>query len=127
MNIFTTPAVLTKYNPRKDRSVTISFETDEKSAEQIAELHGIMGTYGALVFKAEDQLTPKELKEIKSLDLEMAGKSKSERLRNVLYVLHQQENKGSYKDEYAVVKRDFNDYYAQKMEEIINHYKGKLE
>jgi len=114
--MFTTPAILTKYNPRKDKSVTISFETDEKSAEQVAELHGLISQYGALVFKPENQLTPQEIKEIDDLDIEMTGKTKSQRLRNVIYRLHEQEG-----------GVNFNLFYAQKMEEIINHIKSKLE
>lgn len=111
-----TPAILTKYNPRKDKSVTISFETNEKNVQQIMELHNLMGTYGGLVFKPEDQLTPQELKEIDDMSFEMHGKSKSNRLRDVLYILHKQEGEG-----------DFKDYYAEKMESIINQIKGRLE
>jgi hypothetical protein len=115
MNKLLTPAILTKYNPRKDKSITISFETDEKSAEQVMELHGLMGMYGVLLFKPVDQLTKAEIKEIDALDMEMAGKSKATRLRDVLYVLHKQEGEG-----------DFKDYYADKMERIINQIKDKL-
>lgn len=111
MKIFTTAAILVKYNPRKDRSVTITFETDEKNAGQVMELHGLMGTYGGLVFKPEDQLTPQEIKEIDSLDLEMGGKTKSQRLRNKLYIKWQQVgNKGD----------DFNNFYARSMDKIID-------
>lgn len=114
MNKLITPAVLTKYNPRKDKSVTITFETDEKNANQIMELHELMGKYGGLVFKPESQLTVAEIKEIDSLDIEASGKTKSQRLRNKLYVKHQQiGNPGD----------SFNNFYARAMDAFIEGIK----
>ena len=111
-----TPVILTSYRPKKDKSVSITFETDEKTAEQIGELHSLTGMYGYLFFKAEDQLTANEIKQINELETEISGKSKSKRLMNVLFRLHEQGGEGS-----------FNDFYANKMESIINKYKSKLD
>tara|TARA_R100001244_G_scaffold124761_1_gene94645 strand:+ start:134 stop:502 length:369 start_codon:yes stop_codon:yes gene_type:complete len=122
MNNLIIPAILTKYNPRKDKSVTISFETQELSTSQVMELHELMGKYGGLMFKPEDQLTKAEIKEIDELDFEMGGKSKSKRLMDVMYLLHKQEQ-----EKLAPHLKDFKDYYAVKMEEMIIHFKNKLE
>lgn len=43
-------------------------------------------------------------------------KSQSQRLRNVLYLLHESNQ----------MEGDFDDYYAEKMEQIINHFKTKI-
>jgi hypothetical protein len=51
-------------------------------------------------------------------DPEVEGKSSSQRLRNVLYVLWQQSNKQTYPE--------FEVYYKAKMERIINQIKDKL-
>ena len=51
-------------------------------------------------------------------DLEVEGKTKSQRLRGVLYVLW---GNGCTKDD------DFNTFYANEMNKIIEHYKNKLD
>jgi hypothetical protein len=108
--------IFTKFNPRKDKSATITFETQEQTSEEIGELHGLTGMYGFLIFKAENQLTPEEVKGINSLETEVHGKTKSKRLMNVLFRLHEQQGEG-----------DFDTFYANKMESIINQIKNKLD
>ena len=43
-------------------------------------------------------------------------KSKSERLRSVLHLVHESNN----------IELDFEDYYNGKMEQIIDHFKRKI-
>lgn len=109
--------VLNGYRPRKDKSVTLTFETQEQGSHDIAEIHDLVGHYGVLFFKNENQLTEKELQELESVELEYFGKTKSKRLKNVLYRLWQQEEEDTSHE----------DFYALEMEKIINHYKNKLE
>ncbi len=45
------------------------------------------------------------------------GKTPSQRLRNVLYVLWEQ----------STQEKEFKEFYKDKLEEIINHFKSKLE
>jgi hypothetical protein len=108
--------VLTKFNPKKDKSATITFETLEQTPEDIGELHALTGTFGYLVFKSENQLTDTEIKDISNLETELRGKTKSKRLMNVLFRLHEQQGEG-----------DFDTFYANKMESIINQIKNKLD
>ncbi len=100
--------ILTKYSPRKDKSVLLSFETQEKTAQEIGELHDLVGTYGFLVFKSENQLTTDEIEDINNLETELHGKTKSKKLQNVLFVRW---NKGD-KD------ITFNEFYAREMDII---------
>ena len=51
-----------------------------------------------------------------SIDLEIEGKTKSQRLRNTLHVYWSQNKQ----------KETFKEFYANEMERIILHYKGKL-
>ena len=116
MNKLITPAILNSYRPKKDKSVSITFETQEYTAQQIGELHGLVGSYGALVFKPEDQLTSAEIKEIDELDLEVGGKTKAQRLRNVLYKVW----------ETTESEVEFKDFYAEKMEGLIDKLKEDI-
>ena len=108
MNKLLTPAILTRYSPRKDKSVSITFETNEVDALFISDLHGKMGMFGGLVFKPEEQLTKEEISEIDSLDFEMTGKTKAQKLRDTLYIKWSKTDKAT----------NFKDYYGQQMDII---------
>jgi hypothetical protein len=50
-------------------------------------------------------------------------RTKAQRLRGVLFKLHEQENAKIPLN----FQTSFDDFYAKKMEEIINHFKSKLD
>lgn len=107
---------LDRSNRKKDKSITITFTTQlEQSSEEFMEIDKLLGTSGVLYYKESGVLTEEEIREIESANIPVEGKSKSQRLRNVLYVLSQQESVD-----------DFKQFYADKMEEIICHFKDKL-
>ena len=110
-------SILKTYRPLKDGSVNVTFETNELNGDELMQIHTLMNTYGVLVFKQESQLTDSEMKELDSLEMEYNGISKSKRFKNVLYRLWEQEGKPF----------TFNEYYAKKMENLIEHFKKKLE
>jgi hypothetical protein len=114
-----TAAQLDNYSPRKDKTISIRFITQEKSPSEVMEIHSMIDTFGYLYFKAEEQLSKGELEHLDVLDTDLFdnGKTQSQRIRNVLYRNWEQNNVG-YKE--------FKDYYKQKTEEIISHYKSKL-
>ena len=103
---------------RADRTVKIVIGTQEnvKAADLFA-LQGQLITLGI----STNELTPDEIELLKNATFEIDdipdSKSPSQRLRNVLYRLWEQAD-GGY--------NDFNLYYLNKMETIINHYKDKL-
>jgi len=106
-----------KANRRKDRSVSLTFITSlEQSTDEFMELDSILNESGVLFFKSNGNLTKEEVKELESTEIENEGKTKSQRLRNVLYILHKQSKSN----------QSFNDFYADKMERIIQHFKDKL-
>jgi len=111
------PTIFTSYRPRVDKSASLTFSTLELDVNKMGLLFSLQGKMGALVFKAESDLTKNEILMCENMEIELGGKTKSERLRNVLY-----RNWELYKEDNA----SFDTYYATKMEMIITHYRGKL-
>jgi len=108
---------------RKDKSVSLTFITSlEQSTDQFSEIDKLLDGTGLIYFKSNGVLTTNELEELDSIDLEIEGKTKSQRLRNVLYVLHTQIHREPNQEQ-----KDFKEFYALEMEKIIEHYKGKLD
>src|SRR5210317_1083834 len=113
------PAILSSYSSLQDRTLKITFETNEPTPEQLTGIAVNQQQFGFLAFK-KDAFKQAEKDVLDGLESEYqdTGKTKSQRLRNVLYVYWQQDNKG-YKS--------FEHYYDYKMENIIEHFKSKLE
>lgn len=113
------PAILDRYSSLKDKTLSLVFHTNEPTPEQLYSIAKNSQKYGFLAFK-DDELRNDEVKLIESLksDEMEQGKTHSQRLRGVLYRNWEQESLG-YKT--------FTDYYNRKMEEIITHYKNKLD
>lgn len=112
-------AVLDSFRSLKDKTLKLSFETNEPTAEQLQNIALNSQKYGYLVFSGQ-QLTPEQLEEIDKAknDLYDNNKTPSKRLRNVLYVWYEQDTKGF---------KTFEDYYLYQMERIIENVKSKLE
>ena len=108
---------LDRANRKKDRSVSLTFVTSlEQSSNEFMEIDELIGDAGVLYFKSNGNLTKEEIKELDSVEIENEGKTKSQRLRGVMFLLSKQDG-----------INDFNSYYAKEMEKIIEHYKNKLE
>ena len=118
MKTFQLPAQLEGYRSLKDRTLKLSFETNELSPEQMANIHYSLNKIGYLAF-APDPFTTKEITDLDNLKVEYddSDKTPSQRLRAVLYRLWEQTPEG-YKT--------FNDFYNSKMEGFITHLKSKL-
>ena len=70
-----------------------------------------------MALKAEN-FTKEEVGQIELLKADDTNfKTPSQRLRNTLYVCWEQKNEGF---------KSFDNYYINKMEEMINHFKNKL-
>lgn len=108
----------TGYRPKKDKSCAITFTSDlEVNSEQIKQFHELLDQRGIVYFSVKGELTQAEIDEIDSVDIELEGKSKSQRLRAVLYILWEQS--GSI--------GDFKNFYSEWMEKIIQGIKDKLD
>lgn len=109
---------LDSFRSLKDKSLKITFETQETTPQQMAEISKNSQTFGYLAFSGT-MLTDEQLSEIDNAktDLYDNAKTPSKRLRNVLYVAFEQDKKGFER---------FEDFYLHQMEKIITHYKNKL-
>lgn len=109
---------LDSFRSLKDKSVKLTFETQETTPEQMAEIAKSSQSFGYLAFSPK-MLSNEQLEAIDNAktDLYDSSKTPSKRLRNTLYVLWEQNNNGYDK---------FEDFYLKTMEKIITHYKDKL-
>lgn len=116
MNLLRTVS-LDRVSRRKDRSVSLTFVTDtEQTPEQLMEIDRQLDQRGVLYFKPKGLLTTAEADELDNVDIELEGKTQSQRLRNVLFVLWQQSEQ----------KQDFKTFYKEKTEAIIQQIKDRL-
>jgi len=107
------PAQLMKIETRTDGSIKVLIETQELSGEEAAKLFGYRGALGYVTF------TPNAISEVYVPESTAAydGKSPSQKMRSVLYLLWEQSGK----------KVDtFEQYYAQQVERMTNQLKDRL-
>ena len=116
---FLGPAVLDGYSRRKDRTVSLRFITQEKSSSEIMQIDSMTDQYGILYFRGQEDMNHEEIEELDNIDLDLYDepKSQSQRLRNVLYIIWKQEGEIG----------DFKKYYKQKTEQLIQHFKDKID
>ena len=102
-------------NRKKDKSVSMTFITQlEQSTDDFMQIDKILNDSGVLYFKSGGNLTIEELKALEETEIEVIGKTKSQRLRNVLIVYAKQND------------LELSNFYATEMEKIIKRYKNKL-
>ena len=113
-----TAGQLDGYQRRKDRTVSLRFITQEKSSGEIAQIDSLVDTFGILYFRGQETLNRDEVDELDAIELDLYDepKSQSQRLRNVLYKVWNENPVG-----------DFKDYYRKETEKIIQHYMNKLD
>ena len=116
---------LTRLNRKADRSVSLSFVTmTEQSTKEMADLDAMHQQDCILAIKpAENQFNDSEMRDLDSIDVDLYdnNKSQSKRIRNVLWRLHEQELGRKPTQE------EFKEYYRIKTEQIIEHFKNKLD
>lgn len=101
----------------KDKSLKITLESQELTAEVKAELMSYEGLIKVLI--SDSNIVKEVITEVDNLELETGeNKSPSQRLRNVLYRVWEQ-NQSGYDD--------FNLFYRNRMEKIINQLKERLQ
>ena len=113
------PAILESHRSLKDKSLKLTFETQEPTPEQLVAIAMNTQTFGFLAFKTNAfKEKEKEMLTTLKTDFEDKGKSKGQRLRGVLYRNWEKKN-----ENYEV----FDDYYNNKMEKMITHWKNNLD
>ena len=113
------PAILESFRSLKDRTFKVTFETNELTPEQIIGLNSSLGNAGFLAFKNDPfKQSEKDMIEGLEADFEDPKKSQGQRLRAVLYRLWEQSPEGY---------DNFPKFYEHKTEQLINHFKDKLD
>ena len=116
---FTLPVQLNPISRRKDRSVKLSFETRELRPDEILSLMTFEGSEMWLLLASQEaEIDDRELPNTKP---ELGIKSRSERLRDVIFVWFKQ----CVADQTFI--GDFETFYNQKLESIIDGVKTKLQ
>ena len=102
---------------RKDHTVKLTLGTQELSQGHAGELFNMMNKLAAIYLSPKDAIDQKEIDQVDAVDPEFGGKSQSQRIRNVLFVLFEANAEGH---------KTFDDFYKTKTEEFINSIKNKL-
>lgn len=101
---------------RKDKTIAITIGTQELAPDKAGQLFNLNGKL-ITAYLSDTEVTKSDQDVIDAVELDLPGKTPSQRLRAVLYVLWKQEPEG-FKDQ--------NLHYIHHMEKIIEHYKSKL-
>ena len=104
---------------RKDKTVKLTFGTQELTPAEAGNVMAIANSFCFLAIKPES-FTPTEkelMEQLKADSLTNAAKSPSQRIRAVLYRLWESNSEGYI---------TFDSFYTFKMETIINHLKSKI-
>jgi hypothetical protein len=113
MTPFTAPAILNVGSPTKDHGMRARIETNELTDEEKLCLLKYDGTFGYFMFKP-NEVQPNEIPEGNA---DFKGKSPSQRLRAVLFLLHR---------EAGGKPETFPEYYNAELEKVINSYKSRI-
>jgi hypothetical protein len=116
MNGVLLSAYIENITTRKDRTVKITIGSQELSQGKAGELFTLLNNL-AVVYISPKEIDQKEIDQVDKLDPELDGKTQSQRIRNVLYKLFEQDNEGF---------GDFDAYYKNKTEKYIEHLKSKI-
>jgi hypothetical protein len=102
---------------RKDRTLKLTIGTQELAPDKTAFLFSMAHNVIALYISPKETVSQKEIDQVDQLDPEFGGKTQSQRIRNVLYKLFEQNKEGF---------KDFDTYYHSKTEMYIEHLKSKI-
>lgn len=117
MNGLLLPVMVESIQTRRDNTIKIALATQELSPSKAGEAFTLLNKM-ATCYLSQKEISQREIDQVDKLDPEFEGKTQSQRLRNVLYLLHQQDNEGF---------SQFDAYYKFKTEQIIDHFKSKLQ
>lgn len=109
------PIIITQIRSKVDGSISVTIETQELSPTKAGELFSLRGKVAMMYLSPKEVVTQKEMSQIDAISAETPkGKTPSNRMRNVLFLLWKQDNEG-YKD--------FPMYYEVKMNRYIEDLK----
>lgn len=118
MNGILVAATVENITTRKDNTVKLVLGTQELSAAKAGELFSLMNKTAVMYISPKEAVTQSEIDQVDQIDPEFGGKTQSQRIRNVLYLLYEKNKEGF---------KDFDTYYKSKTEKYIEHLKSKID
>lgn len=110
------PVTIENITTRKDKTLKVVLGTQETTPEQAGKLFELLNQYAVVYISGKD-ITHEQIKAVDEVDIDLGGKSQSERIRNVLFLLFNQDAEGF---------SNFDNYYQSKTEKFIEHLKSKI-
>jgi hypothetical protein len=110
-------AQIEKVATRADGTIMIGLGLQELAPLKAAEIFGLRNKVVAVYISPKETITEAELKQVDSIDVELNGKTQSQRIRNCLYKLWEQDSEGF---------QVYDTYYKSKTELYITHLKSKI-
>lgn len=111
-------AIVENVSTRRDGTLKITFGCNEMSSSKSGELVSMQNKVVALYISSKETIPQAVLDHVDSVDVDMPGKTKSQRQRAVLYRIWELNKEGH---------KTFESYYAAKMEAHISELKQHLE
>lgn len=111
-------SIVENVSTRRDGTIKLTLGTQEISQGKAGELFTMQNKVVALYISPKDSIPQKVIDMVDQVDIDMPGKTKSQRQRAVLFRIWELEKDGH---------KTFESYYAAKMEEHISNLKGVLE
>lgn len=118
MNGVILSAQIERVSTRKDRTVSVTLGSQELTPGKAGELLAFANQIVCVYISPKETMTQKEIDQVDQLDPEFGGKTQSQRLRGVLFVMWEKRPEG-YKD--------FDSFYKHHTEVIIEHLKKKID
>jgi hypothetical protein len=110
-----------------DNTVRVNVGTPELSPDVVGHMYSMLKQPGYVVISTMP-ISQKQIDAVESatIDREFEEKTPSQRLRNVLYVLWEQQQPKETNSQGVTTYIDFDLYYKRKMNELITFIKNKL-
>lgn len=118
MNGILIAAQIERIATRKDRTVAITVGTQELTPDKAGQLFKIQDRVVVLYISEKETIPQAEIDKVDALNPEFGQKTQSQRMRNVLYKLFEQNAEGF---------KDFDSFYKHSTEKIIEHLKNKID
>lgn len=103
---------------RKDRTVSVTLGSQEMSPAKAGELVSLANKIVCVYISPKETIKQSELDQVDQINPEFPGKTQSQRIRAVLFVLWEKKPENF---------KDFDSFYKFKTEAIIDHYKTLID
>lgn len=111
-------AILENVSTRRDGTIKLTIGCQELSSSKSGELISMQNKLMAVYLSIKETIPQHILDTVDQIDIDVPGKSKSQRLRAVLFRIWELEKEGH---------KTFESYYAYKMEQYISQVKEHLD